>query len=507
MKLRNYQEICLKKIEESDQAGISRQMVVLPTGAGKTVIFSSLIKKRNVKTLVIAHTIELLKQAKEKLSVVAPEIEAGIFCGNEKNSTKQVTIASIQTAHRNLDVLRKQGYELLIIDEANHAAAKTYKKLIDYLGFYERDKLLVGFTATPRRGDKVKLDDIFEKVVYSLSIREMVKKGYLVKPEGIHVKVGIDLRKVRTEKGDFKQGSLREAMCSTSARRIVIDTIKKFATDKQGIIFAVDIKHSEILKEDMIEAGFNCDVVHSKVSVEDRSDRLQKFAIGQLQFISNPMILTEGFDCPRADCMINAAPTQNRSLYIQKAGRVLRPFEGKESALLIDFGQTKKKHNLRTVVDLMGEEAKLKTVVREEGLLIDLPKQRIERIFDFHEQTYDPLKESQTHQEILDILAFLNTPYFEGNPATFKQIEFIKSLSRQIGLEITQEKLDLIDSRTAFQLIKKMINYRDTIPATSKQMWKIRSLKRQGFISDGIDLDQISKMEARKVISSSLRAG
>jgi superfamily II DNA or RNA helicase len=441
---------CLDLIQSKAKEGLNRQMVVLPTGAGKTVIFSELIRRKSLKTLVIAHRIELLEQAEDKLLRVAPDIDVGIFSGDQKCHHKQVTIASIQSASNALDLLKAEGYQLLIIDEAHHAAAKTYQRLIKHLGFHtegtspkeaapevcasikpyldilgvshlkasptkvkgayrqlaikyhpdknggslecaetfkkiqgayefliKRDhvllkdeqvqkleeedpskpvvvghkKLMVGFTATPRRGDRVGLRDIFQDVVFSMSIRKLVHRGFLVKPEGLHVKVGIDLKGVRTQMGDFKKASLRKVMLSDQARGIVIETMKRFAADRRGIVFSVDIEHSELLKKDIQAAGFSCDAVHSKVSPVDRKQRLEDFASGKLQFIVNPMILTEGFYCPRADCMINAAPTKNKSLYIQKAGRVLRTHPEKENALLIDFGTTKKKHKLATAVD------------------------------------------------------------------------------------------------------------------------------------------------------------
>ena len=426
MDLRPYQQECLHAIDAKLNEGIHRQMVVLPTGAGKTVIFSELIRRKNLKTLVIAHRVELLEQARQKLKQIAPDMDVGILCGKEKDFRKQVTIASIQSAVNVLDFLREQNYQLLIIDEAHHAAAKSYKKLVEYLGFkigsskeetesdevddiakpylktlevdyskatpisvkkayrglalryhpdknngdlecaetfkkvqeaYEflsttdnillkeekgqklkevdHSKLMVGFTATPKRGDKIGLDHIFQEVVFSTSIRKLVHRGFLVQPEGLHVKVGIDLKNVRTEMGDFKKASLRKVMVSEKAIGIVVETIKRFAGDRRGVVFSVDIAHSELLKKAIVASGFTCDVVHSKVSSEERCQRLEDFASGKLQFIVNPMLLTEGYDCPRADCMINAAPTKNRSLYIQKAGRVLRTHTGKENALLI----------------------------------------------------------------------------------------------------------------------------------------------------------------------------
>ena len=189
----------------------------------------------------------------------------------------------------------------------------------------------------------------------TLSIKRLINQGYLVKPEGLHVTVGIDLRKIAQRMGDFQKSQLQKIMLEPKALQVVIDTIKSQAADRRGIVFSVNIQHAKVLNKLIQDAGFSCDTVHSKVDIESRKQRLKDFSSGKLQFIVNPLILTEGFDCPRADCMINAAPTLNRSLYVQKAGRVLRLHDEKDNALLIDFGFSKRRHALRTAIDLYGD--------------------------------------------------------------------------------------------------------------------------------------------------------
>jgi len=513
MELRPYQTECLDSIDSKAKEGLSRQMVVLPTGSGKTVIFSELIKKRNVKTLVIAHRIELLEQALDKLVRVAPDVDAGIFSGDRKCHDKQVTIASIQAASNALELLRAEDYQLLIIDEAHHAAAPTYQKLIKQLGFKpgeassktsDHKKLMVGFTATTKRGDKIGLKHIFQDVVFSMSIRKLVHRGFLVKPEGLHVKVGIDLKGIRTEMGDFKKASLRKVMLSDQARGIVVETIKRFAADLRGIVFSVDIEHSELLKKDIQASGFSCDAVHSKVSLVDRKQRLEDFASGKLQFIVNPMILTEGFDCPRADCMINAAPTKNKSLYIQKAGRVLRIHPEKEKALLIDFGSTKKKHSLATAIDLMGGKIVTRTVTdcnelfppppkKEEALKLDLEATR---------EKYDPLSDHNAWEN--RPLSAFSGPSNSRTPATSKQKNLIRTLSKSTRIRVDQvSEMDIGQARRVISfLINKNKEIQKDTPLTSKQEWYLKKLVREQQVP-GLDdkkIHELSKHEARSLI-------
>jgi len=504
---------CLKAIDTHLEKGVNRQMIVLPTGAGKTFVFSELIRRKHLKTLVIAHRIELLQQAKEKLARVAPDISAGIFCGNEKDLGHQVTIASIQSTAKVLDLLEKEDCQLLIIDEAHHSVAQTYRQLIESLGFMTSSskKLLVGFTATPKREDKISLKDVFQEVTYSLSIRQLVNGKFLVKPEGLHVKVGIDLKKVRSERGDFKKSSLRKVMLSDQARGVVVKTVQQYASNRRGIVFSVDIDHSEMLKDDLKEGGFSCDVVHSRISLEERKSRLKAFADGDLQFIVNPMILTEGFDCPEADCMVNVAPTKNRSLYIQKAGRVLRNSPRKENALLIDFGTTKKKQTLMTAMDLMGEEIVMKTVTDRKELYHESAKEKSIHVdLEVDEVSYNPLN-GRPDKPILCDHGLLNpfTWPVESVKATIKQKDFILKLCSSIGIKVAY--MDQLGIGRAKKIIGHLLEKKKLIqektPITQKQAWCLKKLAREKRIS-GLNEDKIhrlSKYEARELIGSLMK--
>ena len=522
MKLRDYQEECLRAIDQKHSEGIHQQMVVLPTGSGKTVIFSELIKRKNLKTLVIAHRIELIDQAREKLRVIAPEIESGIFCGDQKYCDKQVTIASIQSASNALKLLKAEDYQLLIIDEAHHAAAKTYRQLIYELGFNGKG-LMLGFTATPKRGDRTRLDDIFQKIVFDVSTRKLVSKGYLVQPKGIHVKVGIDLRKIKRKMGEFDQDSLREAMQTDEAMAVIIATVKKYTSNRNCIVFGVDITHCENLSLAIQMAGFTCQAIHSKLSLAERRQALKYFESGKLQFITNPMILTEGFDCPRADCMINAAPTTNRSLYTQKAGRVLRLFPNKDDAILIDFGRSGRKNDLCTAVTLMGGELPFKIISNKEDLDIKIPKQKpIEISLDSEDTSYDPLnpnfKLAQQPEGHLNPIGnkvnAINEKQINDHDSwpieeryiSDKQLSFMKKLARSTDTSIP-EKRDLKEMGVKFasEVIDYLIQKKQRIEAeeslTERQAEFLRMLSNRHEIDmDGQDIYGLTKMQAKSII-------
>ena len=531
--LRDYQEACLKAIENNLSKEILDQLIILPTGAGKTIIFSELIRRKNLKTLIIAHRLELLEQAEEKLKFVAPDIESGFFCSARKELGKQVTIASIQSASspKNRELFLKEDFELLIIDEAHHAAARSYLELMDYLGFKQLDKvrhnkastsgIVLGFTATAKRGDRKALKRIFDTIAYELKLEELVTRGFLARPKGLHVTVDIDLEDVQTIMGDYKKLSLRKVMTSDPARKIVVKTIKKFASERKGIVFSCDIEHAELLQEDIENGGFTCEVVHSNISLDRRRKSIKDFREGNVQFLINPMILTEGFDCPLADCMINAAPTQNKPLYIQKAGRVLRLHPEKKNALLIDFGYAGAENPLQTaqtlgsIVEVKKVDDKLELMSVEELEAYEKEQEEIAaqkrkeeenlKLAITREAEYDPLKivEKEEDQEdknkktfegtkgrgkideadmyeLIEFLKQLDVPTLRSSSwskdISRKQIKFSKSLCVRVGLKMPR----LINEISCFQgskLIKALLEKdKGRLEVTEKQIATLNSI-------------------------------
>ena len=270
-------------------------------------------------------------------------------------------------------------------------------------------------------------------------------------------------------------------------------------------------------------AGFTCQAVHSKLSFEERRQTLKYFEQGKLQFVVNPMILTEGFDCPRADCMINSAPTLNRSLYVQKAGRVLRPFTDKEDALLIDFGRNRRKNDLCTAVTLMGGDLPFKTISSKEDLGIEIPKPEIPEIaLDSEETSYDPLNpnfklghqtEDQptpssnstskiTEKQINDINAWP----IEDRYISDKQISFMKKLAKSIEITLPRKKeLQEMGVQFASEVIDCLLQKKRRIEAeeslTERQAGFLRMLSNRHEIDmDGQDIYNLTKMQAKSII-------
>jgi len=351
--LRDYQKECIEEINKAEHLGIRRQIVVLATGSGKTIIFGSLIAERNERSLIIAHTNELLLQAQDKLKMIAPTLSTGLLCSDRKEFDSQVVISSIQSACRpkNLERLKEQNFKIVVIDESHHSAADTYKTVIKALGCSESDgPLLLGFTATAFREDGKGLAEVFDKVTFELGISDLIEKGHLVKPKGIRIFSEIDLGKLELSDGDYKKTSLIEVMDTEEMVVSVVDAYIEHAEFLPTICFGCSILHARHLQVEFKKRGVSSETISGKTPKEEREEILNRFSSGKIDVLTNCSLLCEGIDLPRTEAIIIARPTKSRGLFIQMAGRALRPFPNKTSALILDFGEIA--HDLMTRSEL-----------------------------------------------------------------------------------------------------------------------------------------------------------
>jgi len=358
--LREYQDDAIQAVIAAVERKISRQLILLPTGCGKTIVFSALAKRLNKRTLVIAHREELIEQAKEKFELVWPDADLGIVMADQDNPECQVVIASIQTAirPRRLEALKQQNFELIIIDESHHAAADTYQKLVHELGFMESnpDKLLVGVTATARRGDKLALNKVFQEIVYEASIGLMIRAGYLTDLKGLQISTEVDLSDISVIGGDFNIGQLADAVNTSSRNQVIVNSYFEHSPNKRAVAFCVDVQHSLDLAAAFTNAGIKAAAIYGDMEKDARREILRAFKAGKIQVLTNCNILTEGFDCPEIECLLMARPTKSQSLFIQMVGRGTRLYPGKEYCLVIDFCDSR--HDVCQLGTLLGKKMK-----------------------------------------------------------------------------------------------------------------------------------------------------
>ena len=316
MQLRDYQSECIRKIENAQSGSC---LVVMATGLGKTVVFSHV--KRRGRVLLLSHREELVYQPLKYY-----DCPCGVEKAQRSSDGEEVVSASVQTLVKRLDRFRPDEFDMIITDEAHHAAAPTYKKIYSYF----KPRLHVGFTATPNRGDKVRLDDVFDSIIFERDLKWGIEHDYLTDIKCLRVKVSYDLKRVRTRMGDFIESDLDRAVNTDIGNAEVAEAYRKYA-DGQTLIFASSVSHAENIAR-RIEGAV---VVSQKT--KNRNKIIEDFTARKIKCIVNCMIFTEGTDMPLIETVIIARPTKNASLYTQMVGRGLRKYPGKRYLTLIDL--------------------------------------------------------------------------------------------------------------------------------------------------------------------------
>jgi len=436
--LRDYQTDALQRVAAAEARGVRRQLGVAATGLGKTVMFCSLAEQRGKRTLVLAHRDELVTQAAAKVLEVWPELGAtpdvlaalhasghaelarqvrtdyqgvGIVKAGANDVRAQVVVASVQTLARpkrmaqllepftpseygSLLARSAEPFDLVVVDEAHHAAADSYRGIIDALRaghpgcdllgsdhYHDRPAspdevdaghelgvafdpcpggpgpLLLGVTATPDRGDGKGLDDLFDEVAFSYDLLWGIRAGYLADLRGKRVVVDtLDMGAVKVRRGDFDQGQAGRAMEDAEVDRFVVAAWLEHALGRRTLVFTPTVEVARLVAEAFQHVGVAAAYVHGGTPMDERRQLLQAYSRGDLTVLANCAVLTEGYDEPRTDCIVVARPTKSRALYAQMVGRGTRRHPEKADCLVLDVVGASALHTLVTVPSLFGLE-------------------------------------------------------------------------------------------------------------------------------------------------------
>jgi len=337
MQLRDYQVEAITNVKKSFLNDAKSVLLTLPTGAGKTVIFSQitkLAKSKGSNVLILVHRKELIDQAGDKLTKA--NVKYGIIAAGHKPIDSNVQVASVQTLINRLNNVWIPS--IIIIDEAHHAVASSWQKVFNHY----KDTLKLGVTATPMRMTGAGLGEVFDDLIVGSTIPELVELGHLAKHEVYAPPNKLNLDKIRTIRGDFNKKEVEDELDKVDIVGDAVDNYRKLGQNKPAIAFCISVKHGQYVTNKFKEAGYTAELITGSMKSDDRKTLVDNFKTGKVQILVSIDVVSEGFDVENCSVAILLRPTQSEGLYIQQVGRVLRPEPNKTAIVLDHVGNTKR---------------------------------------------------------------------------------------------------------------------------------------------------------------------
>ena len=338
MELRPYQAQAVSNLRNSFRRGHHAALLVMPTGAGKTVVFTEIARsatKLGNSVFILVHRRELVTQASDKLTRAG--VNHGIIAAGFDPSDQPVQVASVQTLAKRLLTVPAEP-DLIIIDEAHHAVAGSWDKIIAHFP----DTKIVGVTATPSRLDGRGLGSHFSTLVSGPSVEQLTKLGFLSPHRVFAPPVIADLSNVKTRAGDYANDQLSQAMDRPTITGDAIGHYRRLADGLPAIAFCCSIAHATSVCEAFNAAGYRAKLVTGNMPMEERDEAISGLADGRTQVLCSVDVVSEGTDVPAVSAAILLRPTQSEALYLQQVGRILRPQPGKIAIVLDHVGSTLK---------------------------------------------------------------------------------------------------------------------------------------------------------------------
>ena len=455
------------------------------------------------RVLILAHRGELLDQAADKLKK-----STGLGCSVEKaeesclGSWFRVTVGSVQTLMREkrLAQFKPDYFSTIIIDEAHHSLSESYQKILRHFA----EAQVLGVTATPDRGDRKNLGEVFDSLAYEYTLPKAIKEGYLSPIKAVTIPLKLDLSGVAIQSGDYKASDVDCALEPYLFQ--IAEEMKKYCEKRKTVVFLPLVKTSQKFRDILNEAGFHAAEVNGNSA--DRADILRDFEAGRYSVLCNSMLLTEGWDCPAVDCIVVLRPTKVRSLYQQMVGRGMRLFPGKEELILLDFLWMSSRHDLCRPSALISKDAeiaaKIDKLVEDTPFGVDIMEAEEEAERDVLREREQSLARQLAEmrnrkRKLVDPLQYAMSiaaedlanyvPEFawEMGPPSKKQLELLEK--RGIFAESVE------NMGKAHLLIDRLMRRQQEGLSTPKQ---IRCLERYGFRQVGTwTFDQASAMISR----------
>jgi len=385
MQLRPYQAEALHAVREAYRKKSRSALVVMPTGTGKTVLFAEIARLAKGPVLVLAHRQELVEQARSKIAAWCDDVVA-VEMANRREFTRpdgerpKIAVASIQTLRRRLHLIPRKAFRIVVIDEAHHATADTYRAVLEHF-----DAHVLGVTATPDRSDKVVLGEIFDSLAFDYDMLAAIDDGWLAPIRSFLVQTQVDFSRVRKIAGELSTKDVERILTQDPHLIEIATPIVRERGDRPAIVFAASVAHAHALARVLNglagDSSFAA-ALDGSTQFDARAPVIERFRRGDLKVLVNCALFTEGFDVPEIALVAIARPVLSRSFYAQMVGRGTRIAPGKRDLLVLDFVPGNCRHPLVQAVDIFGRDSeevaerarKIAAKASEEGSSIAIEK-------------------------------------------------------------------------------------------------------------------------------------
>lgn len=506
MQLRPYQAQAKDAVLSEWNKGYRKTLLVLPTGTGKTVVFSKVVENQvnqGGRALILAHRGELLTQAADKLRAAC-----GMDCALEKaeftslGSPLRITVGSVQSLAqpKRLERFPHDYFTDIVVDEAHHCLSDSYQRVLDHFP----DANILGVTATPDRGDMKNLGQYFDSKAFEYTMPQAIKEKYLCPIKAQMIPLELDISGVKVTNGDFSSGDVGNALEPYLEQ--IAREMTHYCEGRKTVVFLPLVHISQKFTEILNTYGLRAAEVNGNSA--DRAEILLDFENGRYDVLCNSMLLTEGWDCPSVDCVVVLRPTKARSLYQQMVGRGMRLHPGKDHLLLLDFLWLSERHDLCRPSALVSKDTDIAQKIDErlkdsgeEFDLIEVEEQAERDVMAEREEALakelaimrqlkrklvDPLQYALSIAAE-DLVGYVPTFAWEMAPPSERQLEFLEKRG------IFSESVENMGK--ASMLIDRLMKRQESGLSTPKQ---IRCLERYGFRQVGTwQFDDAAKMISR----------
>ncbi len=342
LELKGHQKEALEALQTMREQKETIALLCHATGTGKTVTAVLDAKRCGGRTLFLAHTHELVDQAVRTFRDLWPEVSLGRYTDRVKQPDAHVVCGSVQSVALHLEQFKDNAFDYLIIDEAHHATADTYQKVLAYF----KPAFTLGLTATPDRMDDRSILEIFRNTAHKLDIQTAVELGELTPVRCIRIHTNIDLTKVRFNSVRYNIRDLETKIYVPERNRLIVDTWLRYAQGRRTVVFCASVGHAREIAALFQEASIAAAAVSGDMKRAERDEFQDKFVSREIQVLCACDLLNEGWDCPEIEVLFMARPTMSRVLYTQQLGRGMRLYEGKESLMVFDFVDNASQYNM-----------------------------------------------------------------------------------------------------------------------------------------------------------------